>query len=195
MLEQINSARNMGNANAALARANFQCADQISTEFLLCLMRLSGEDFNGALVDFIFNEDAAVAFINHLINEANSEFDDPSPERLARGFQTILDLVLVPRVPQPPTIGDSNHDDIYADGPDDEVNDDDHESNSAHSSVQHAVENLFDDEAEEVPEGEESEPAVDDDEDAEGELVADDDDGTEGPLADGKQADNDIPLA
>jgi len=190
MLEQINSARNFGNANAALARAHFQRADQISTEFLLRLMRLSGEDFNGAFVDMIFNEDSAVAFINHLIGEINSEFDVDSPERLAAGFQTILDHVLEPRNPRPPTIGDTNHDDIYADG-----YDDDHESNGAHPSVRHAVENLFDDEAEEVPEGEESEPAADDDEDAEGELVADDDDGTEGLPANGEQTEDDVPLA
>jgi hypothetical protein len=157
-------------------------------------MRLSGEDFNGAFVDMIFNEDAAVAFLNHLIGEVKSEFDVDSPERLATGFQTILDHVLETRNPRLPTIGDANHDDIYADGHDDEVNGGDHESNGAPSSVTHAVENLFDDEADEVPEGEESEPAIDDDDDAEGELV-DDEDGTEGPPANGEQTDDDVPLA
>ena len=143
----------------------------------------------------IFNKDAAVAFINHLISEINSEFDVDPPERLTAGFQTILDHVLETQNPRPPTISDTNHDDIYVDGYDNEVNDDDHESNGVQPSVQHAVENLFDDEAEEVPEGEESEPAANDDEDAEGELVADDDNGTEGPPANGEQTDDDVPLA
>ena len=158
-------------------------------------MRLSGEDFNGALVDMIFNEDAAVAFINHLIGEINSEFDVDSPERLAAGFQTILDHVLEPRNPRPPTIDDTNLDDIYADDYDDEVNDDDYESNGAHSSVQDAVENFIDDEAEEVPEGEESEPEAYDLEYVEGELMANDDEGTEGPPDNSEQDDDDIPLA
>jgi len=84
MLDQINSARNMGNASATLARVNFARADQISTEFLLRLIRLSGEDFKGSLIDQVFNEAAAVAFINSIIEEVEqSEFDDPSPERLA----------------------------------------------------------------------------------------------------------------
>ena len=100
MLEQINSARNMGNTNAALARSNFACADQIVTEFLVRLIRLSGEDFKGALVDSIFNEDAAFSLVNSLIEQIEqSEFDDPAPERLATAFQTVLDHVLEPSQP------------------------------------------------------------------------------------------------
>jgi hypothetical protein len=197
MLEQINSARNMGNANSALARANFDRADQISTEFLLRLMRLSGEDFSGALLDSIFNEDAAVAFINHLINEVQSEFDDPSPARLAAGFQTILGQVLDSRPsPQPEhqILDDTRIDDIYADDELDEPND-------AHLLLQDIANNFIDDEAEEVPEGEESEPEVEDEgletddiEDFESEHLADDDEeGGDGSSSNGEQGDADIP--
>ena len=100
MLEQINSARNMGNAKAALARSNFARADQIAAEFLVRLIRLSGEDFKGALVDSVFNEDAAFSLVNSLIEQIEqSEFDNPAPERLATAFQMVLDHVLEPSQP------------------------------------------------------------------------------------------------
>src|SRR6267378_5859898 len=116
MLEQINSARNMGNANAALARANFARADQIVAEFLVRLIRLSGEDFKGALIDSIFNEDTAFSLVNSLIEEIEqSEFDDPAPKRLATAFQMILDHMLEPSQPpeNQPTADATNFDNIY----------------------------------------------------------------------------------
>ena len=60
MLEQVNSAHNMGNTNAALTHTNFTHADQIMAEILVCLIQLSSEDFKGALVDSVFNEDASL---------------------------------------------------------------------------------------------------------------------------------------
>src|SRR6266446_8494548 len=108
----------MGNANAALARSNFAHADQIAMEFLVRLIRLSGEDFKGALVDSVFNEDTAFSLVNSLIEEIEqSEFDDPAPERLATTFQMILDHVLEPSQPpeNQPTADATNFDDIYKD--------------------------------------------------------------------------------
>jgi hypothetical protein len=197
MLEQINSARNMGNANSALARANFDRADQIATEFLLRLMRLSGEDFSGALLDSIFNEDAAVAFINHLINEVHSEFDDPSPARLTAGFQTILSQVLETRTSPPQDsqiLDDTRIDDMYMD---DEID----EPNDAHLLLQDIANNFIDDEAEEVPEGEESEPEAEDEglgtddiESFESEhLAGGDEEGGNGSSHNSEQGDVDLP--
>src|SRR6266700_3527688 len=165
MLERINSARNMGNASAALARANFACADQIAMEFLVRLIRLSGEDFKGALVDSIFNEDAAFSLVNSLIEQIEqSEFDDPAPEHLATAFQMVLDHVLEPSQPREnqPTADAVNFDDIYKD--DEEGN---HEQVGSTASAAEDQEepdlpqhpdNLIDDEADEVPAGEESSP-------------------------------------
>ncbi len=165
MLEQINSARNMGNANAALARSNFARADQIATEFLVRLIRLSGEDFKGALVDSVFNEDAAFSLVNSLIEQIEqSEFDDPAPERLATAFQTVLDHVLEPSQPREdqPTADAVNFDDIYGD--DEEENREQVGSTASAAEDQEDPDlpqhpdNLIDDEAEEVPPGEESSP-------------------------------------
>ena len=159
MLEQINSARNMGNANTALANANFARADQISTEFLIRLIRLSGEDFNGALIDSVFNEGAAVLLVNSLIEEIeHSELEDLSPAQLAPGFQTILNQVLERRQPSPDehdANDDTNFDDIY---------EDDEEEDRAQPNPQPNSDNFIDDEAEEVTEGQESEPEAEEEE-------------------------------
>jgi len=165
MLEQINSARNMGNANAALARANFARADQIAAEFLVRLIRLSGEDFKGALADSVFNEDAAFSLVNSLIEQIEqSDFDDPAPERLATAFQTILDRALEPSQPREDqlTADAVDFDDIYGD--DEEENREQVGSPASAAEGQEDPDlpqhpdNLIDDEAEEVPPGEESSP-------------------------------------
>jgi len=173
MLEQINSARNMGNANAALARANFARADQISAEFLVRLIRLSGEDFNGALLDSVFNEDSAVSFINALIEEVEqSEFDDPTPERLASAFQMVLDHVLEPRTQDSQQAADdTNFDDMYMNDEEDNRAQVGLASNSVEnqneSGLLQFADDLIDDEAQEVPQGEESEPETSEEEEEE----------------------------
>ncbi len=163
MLEQINSARNMGNANAALARANFARADQVAAEFLVRLIRLTGEDFKGALADSVFNEDAAFSLVNSLIEQIEqSDFDDPAPERLATAFQTILDRALEPSQPREDqlTADAVDFDDIYGD--DEEENREQVGSPASAAEGQEDPDlpqhpdNLIDDEAEEVPAGEES---------------------------------------
>src|SRR6266699_9200 len=165
MLEQINSARNMGNANAALAHSNFARADQIATEFLVRLIQLSGEDFKGALVDSVFNEDTAFSLVNTLIEEIErSKFNDPTPEHLATAFQMILDHVLEPSQPpeNQPTADATNFDDIYEG--DEEGNREQVGSTASAAEDQEEpdlpqhLDNLIDDEADEVPPGEESSP-------------------------------------
>ena len=161
MLDQINSARNMGNANAALAHVNFACADQISTEFLLQLIRLSGEDFKGSLIDQVFNEAAAVAFINSIIEEVEqSEFDNPSPEHLAISFQMVLDhvLELSPQQNQQAP-DDTDCDDMYENNnhenglleiPNSDI---DASGGEEEGGLQPNPDNLINDEAQEVLEG------------------------------------------
>src|SRR6266446_8663481 len=177
MLEQINSARNMGNANAALARSNFARADQIAMEFLVQLIRLSSEDFKGALVDSVFNEDAAFSLVNSLIEQIEqSEFDDPTPERLATAFQMVLDHVLEPSQPpeNQPTADAVNFDDIYED--DEEGNREQVGSTASAAEDQEEPDlpqhpdNLINDEVDEVPAGEESSPgSFEEEEEDEGE--------------------------
>jgi len=187
MLEQINSARNMRNANAALARSNFAHADQIAAEFLVRLIRLSGEDFKGALTDSVFNEDAAFSLVNSLIEQIEqSEFDDPAPERLATAFQTILDHVLEPSQPREnqPTADAVNFDDIYGD--DEEGNREQVGSTASAAEDQEEPDlpqhpdNLIDDEAEEVPPGEESSPGSFEEEKEDGEEEEEEESGVEG---------------
>ena len=173
MLEQINSARNMGNANAALARANFARADQISAEFLVRLIRLSGEDFNGALLDSVFNENSVVSFINALIEEVEqSEFDDPTPERLASAFQMVLDHVLEPRTQDSQQAADdTNFDDMYMNDEEDNRAQVGLASNSVENQNESGLlqfsDDLIDDDAQEVPQGEESEPETSEEEEEE----------------------------
>ena len=161
MLDQINSARNMGNANATLAHVNFACANQISMEFLLWLIRLGGEDFKGSLVDQVFNEAATVAFINSIIKEVEqSEFDDPSPEHLAISFQMVLDHVLeLPPRQNQQAPDDTNCDDMYENDnhkngllkiPNSDI---DASGGEEEGGLQPNLDNLIDDEAQEVLEG------------------------------------------
>ncbi len=187
MLEQINSARNMGNANAALARSNFARANQIATEFLVRLIRLSGEDFKGALINSVFNEDTAFSLVNSLIEQIEqSEFDDPAPERLATAFQTVLDHVLEPSQPREnqPTADAVNFDDIYED--DEEGNREQVGSTASAAEDQEEpdlpqhLDNLIDDEADEVPAGEESSPGSFEEEKEDGEEEEEEESGVEG---------------
>src|SRR6266699_1021184 len=174
MLEQINSARNMGNANAALACSNFARADQISAEFLVRLIRLSGEDFKGALADSVFNEDTAFSLVNSLIEQIEqSEFDDPAPECLATAFQTVLDHVLEPSQPREdqPTADATNFDDIYEGYEEGNCEQVGSTASAAEDQEEPDLpqhpDNLIDDEADEVPAGEESSPGSFEDEEEE----------------------------
>src|SRR6266702_9006381 len=187
MLEQINSARNMGNTNTALARSNFAHADQIATEFLVRLIQLSGEDFKGALVDSVFNEDTAFSLVNLLIEQIEqSEFDDPAPERLATAFQMVLDHVLEPSQPREnqPTADAVNFDDIYEGN--EEGNREQVGSTASTAEDQEEPDlpqhpdNLIDDEANEVPAGEESSPGSFEEEEEGEEEEEEEESGVEG---------------
>ena len=102
-----------------------------------------------------------VSFINVLIEEVEqSKFDDATPEHLATAFQMVLDHVL--EAPQPQVnqqaAAATNFDNIYED--DEEENHEQVGSTAAKDQEepdlpQH-LETLVDDEAQEVPEGEES---------------------------------------
>lgn len=88
-----------------MARTNFARADQLSAEFISWVIRLSGEDFNGALVDSVFNEDTAIAFVNALLNELeHTGLVDSTPDQLAQGFQVLLNHTLIP-----PLVQDDRH--------------------------------------------------------------------------------------
>ena len=161
MLDQINSACNMGNANAALAHINFAHADQISMEFLLRLIRLSGKDFKGSLVDQVFNEAAAVTFINSIIEEVEqSKFDNPSPKHLAISFQMVLDHILeLPPQQNQQAPDDTDCDDMYENNnhknglleiPNSDI---DASGGEEEGGLQPNLDNLIDDEAQEVLEG------------------------------------------
>ena len=158
----------MGNANAALARSNFARSDSLASEFLQRLIRLAGEDYEGALLDTVFNEDTAVKFVNSLIEEVDrSEFDSANPDDLALGFQMILQQSLV-RAP-PPVVRQSVEedqeyfDDMYDNDDHDNrapsthaANDSDEDDPDFEDNLPKHPDDLIDDEAEEVPEGEES---------------------------------------
>ena len=174
----------MGNANAALARSNFARADQIAAEFLVRLIRLSGEDFKGALVDSVFNENAAFSLVNSLIEQIEqSEFDDPAPERLATAFQMVLDHVLEPSQPpgNQPAADATNFDDIYEgyeEGNREQVG---FTASAAEDQEEPDLpqhpDNLIDDEANEVPAGEESAPGSEEEEEEEESGVEGEDEG------------------
>src|SRR6266700_2757580 len=176
----------MGNANTALACANFARADQIAVEFLVRLIRLSGEDFKGALADSVFNEDAAFSLVNSLIEQIEqSEFNDPAPERLATAFQMVLDHVLEPSQPpeNQPTANAVNFDDIYED--DEEGNREQVGSTAPAAEDQEEPDlpqhpdNLINDEADEVPPGEESSPGSFEEEKEDGEEEEEEESGVE----------------
>src|SRR6267378_4178368 len=111
MLEQINSARNMGNANAALTRSNFAHADQIATEFLVQLIRLSSEDFKGpSSIQFLTRTPLFLwsTRLSRRLNSPNSTI--PLPNTSQPFFKwswttcwSLLNLQRISRLPMLPT--------------------------------------------------------------------------------------------
>jgi len=138
----MNEHRNTGNVNAALAQHHFARFDRLADEFARRLYRLAGEDYPGALVDMVFNEEGTVNLLDIFLQEFDHH-DIPDSEDFDIIFKTILKCFSMPprvfeqRSPEP----------------------------------SQAEDDFIDDEAEEAPEGYESNHAQED-----GEMEVDSDD-------------------
>lgn len=86
----MNEHRNAGNVNAALANHHFTCFDRLADEFVRRLHRLAGEDYPGALVDTVFNEEGTLDLLDIFIQEVeDNNIQDPAD--LDAIFKTILE--------------------------------------------------------------------------------------------------------
>ena len=94
----MNEHRNTGNVNAALAQHHFSRFDRLADEFARRLFRLAGEDYPGALVDMVFNEEGTINLLDIFIQEvADNDIQDPAD--LDAIFKAVLDgFDLQPRV-------------------------------------------------------------------------------------------------
>ena len=167
----MNNFRNLGNTNAALATLNFNHHDRLADEFIHRLFRLVGEDAPEALINNYFNEARVMDTLDEILDDLplfNNNIPRPSGmdlyfRRLASAVHAVkvednIAQTLVRQLQQEnvglrqcspsPVMGisDSNGypNDIYLD--EDE------------SDLPKHPEDLIDNEAEEVPEGEESSP-------------------------------------
>ena len=138
----MNEHRNTGNVNVALAQHHFDRFDRLADEFARRLHRLAGEDYPGALVDMVFNEEGTINLLDIFLQEFDHH-DIPDRADLDTIFKTILEgFDMQPRVVERPSPDPS------------QVEDD-----------------LIDDEAEEAPEGYDSDHAQEN-----GEMEVDPDD-------------------
>jgi len=167
----MNDFRNLGNANAALAILNFNHHDRLADEFIHRLFRLVGEDAPEVLVDNYFNEAQVMEVLDEILDDLPLFNDDilrPAGmglyfRRLASAVHTVkvednIAQTLVRQLQQenaglrqrsPLPVMDISDSDGY---PNDIYLDEDESDLPKH------LEDLIDNEAEEVPEGEESSP-------------------------------------
>jgi hypothetical protein len=86
----MNEHRNAGNVNAALANHHFTRFDRLADEFARRLHRLAGEDYPGALVDTVFNEEGTLDLLDIFIQEVeDNNIQDPAD--LDAIFKAILE--------------------------------------------------------------------------------------------------------
>jgi len=90
LLSQMNEHRNTGNVNAAIAQHHFARFDRLADEFARRLHRLAGEDFPGALVDMVFNEEGTLDLLDIFIQELEDN-DIQDRADLDIIFKTILE--------------------------------------------------------------------------------------------------------
>ena len=186
----MNDFRNMGNANAALATLNFNHHDRLADEFLHRVFRLIGEDAPEALVDNYFNKECAMDALNEILEEIPiPNIDLPRLANMDHYFHWLTCAVHAVKVedataqtlvqqlqqenashqhrsPSPPIVirDDADDDDFYMDADLDDIpldaacNEVSNESNP--DDLPKHPDDLIDNEAEEVPEGEESSPAA-----------------------------------
>jgi len=133
-LSQMNEHRNTGNVNAAIAQHHFARFDRLADEFARRLHRLAGEDFPGALVDMVFNEEGTLNLLDIFIQELEDN-DIQDRTDLDIIFKTILEgFDMQSRVVERPSTEPPSP----------------------------TFDDFIDDEAEEVPEDYESDPAPED---------------------------------
>ena len=186
----MNDFHNMGNANAALATLNFNHHDRLADEFLHRVFRLIGEDAPEALVDNYFNEEHVMDALNEILEEIPiPNVDLPCLVNMDHYFHWLARAVHAVKVedamaqtlvqqlqqenagcqhhsPSPPIVirDDADDDDFYMDADSDDIpldaacNEVSNESDP--NDLPKHPDDLIDDEAEEVPEGEESSPAA-----------------------------------
>ena len=90
LLSQMNEHQNTGNVNAAIAQHHFARFDRLADEFARRLHRLAGEDFPGALVDMVFNEEGTLDLLDIFIQELEDN-DIQDRADLDIIFKTILE--------------------------------------------------------------------------------------------------------
>jgi hypothetical protein len=159
LLSEINMLRNTGNMNASIANASFARADDLSLEFLKRIHRLAGEDFDSALTDVVFNEDAVIDQLGDLWEMiaptpiADMPLTDPDLQELFSTIPMAAGQAPAGSQAQPIVLDDDDadyrHDDIYGDDDEAPLN----------------LDALIDNEAEEMPADHES--VVDGDDDVE----------------------------
>jgi len=88
----MNEHRNTGNVNAAIAQHHFAHFDRLADKFAHCLHHLAGEDFPGALVDMVFNEEGTINLLDIFIQELK---DNDIQERVDLDilFKTLDDFI------------------------------------------------------------------------------------------------------
>jgi len=167
----MNDFRNLGNANAALATLNFNHHDRLADEFIHWLFRLVGEDAPEALIDNYFNEARIMDTLDEILDDLPLFNNDiPRPSGMDLYFHHLASAVhavkvedniaqtLVRQLQQenarlrqrsPSPVMDISDSDGY---PNNIYLDEDESDLPKHP------EDLIDNEAEEVPEGEESSP-------------------------------------
>ena len=186
----MNDFWNMGNANTALAMLNFNHHDCLADKFLHWVFCLIGEDTPEALVNNYFNEECVMDPLNKILKEIPiPNVNLPRPANMDHYFHWLVCAVHAVKVedataqtlvqqlqqenagcqhrsPSPPIMIRDNADDndFYMDTDSDDI-----PLDAAHNGVSNESDpddlpkhpdNLIDDEAEEVPEGEESSPAT-----------------------------------
>ena len=186
LLDQMNNFRNMGNANAALATLNFNHHDRLADEFLHWVFCLIGEDAPKALVDNYFNKERVMDAFNEILKEIPiPNVDLPRPADMDHYFCQLVRTVHTVKVedsmaqtlvqqlqqenascqhhlPSPPIVIRDNADDdnFYIDANLDDIPLDAVCNESDPDNLLKHPDDLIDDEAKEVPEGEESSPAT-----------------------------------
>jgi hypothetical protein len=171
LLARISDFRNMGNANAALAQANFNQQDRFVDEFLHRIFCLAGEDAPTSLIDSYFNEELTLRMLDEVVSSLPLPNNDiPPPAQMAALFRELLNSVQAvwdkdstacalvqhehaappSRAPSPPVTVPEENDDMYVDDAQD-----DHAREDAKVDTSDN-EPLVDVKAQHVPPGEES---------------------------------------
>jgi hypothetical protein len=173
--------RNMGNANAALAQANFNQQDRLVDEFLHRIFRLVGEDAPVYLVDSYFNEERVIRMLDDMLADLPIPNDNiPPPADMSAFFRELLDSIQAvqdedyttraliqqedtaspPRAPSPSVSVSDDNEDMYVaeDAPNDRAQEDAKDDGSDGGSSDDD-DKLVDNEAQHVPPGEESSDA------------------------------------